>query len=362
MQDRDRDQFSQRRGDLPSLFVPFGSTRGRAAFQDWSDMVADVFDTSVPATDVDDFQFGFEAWNLGALLIAKTQSAGQYFQRGVSTINRSTTDHYLIQIYETGSCSGTAGGKEIDFAAGDIWIMDMTGEISTRTSDFKNTNIVIPRDMLDPLVADPLGLHGARLDRRSPHGRILGDHLLALAREAPQIRQSEAAELSQATVQLVAACVGPSLDGAAPARQGLSVSLLRNIRKFIQVHLSDQGLGPDIICQNFNISRSALYRLFEPFGGIAHYVRDRRLRRCLRQIASSHFRSQLVSEIAYRCGFTNDASFSRAFRRQFGISPSEVRAMADAHRLAIVNASDDGSPSAPILSNWLQMLAKDDID
>ena len=32
-----------------------------------------------------------------------------------------------------------------------------------------------------------------------------------------------------------------------------------------------------------------------------------------------------ISEVAFRCGFEDATSFSRAFRRKYGISPSEYR-------------------------------------
>ena len=33
-----------------------------------------------------------------------------------------------------------------------------------------------------------------------------------------------------------------------------------------------------------------------------------------------------VSAIGYRCGYSNNASFARAFSRRFGLAPSQVRA------------------------------------
>jgi AraC-like DNA-binding protein len=36
-----------------------------------------------------------------------------------------------------------------------------------------------------------------------------------------------------------------------------------------------------------------------------------------------------VSTIAYRTGFSHPAHFSRAFRRRFGVSPSEIRLRRD---------------------------------
>ena len=71
-------------------------------------------------------------------------------------------------------------------------------------------------------------------------------------------------------------------------------------------------------------------------GGVAGYVQERRLVRAFAML-SNPSNTSTISTTAYRCGFSSDAYFSRAFKQRFGCSPSELRADAlsgaRAHRL-----------------------------
>jgi AraC-like DNA-binding protein len=53
----------------------------------------------------------------------------------------------------------------------------------------------------------------------------------------------------------------------------------------------------------------------------------RRLERCARDLLDPALAHEPIGEIAARWGITNPAHFSRLFRAQFGLSPSEYRAV-----------------------------------
>jgi AraC-like DNA-binding protein len=70
------------------------------------------------------------------------------------------------------------------------------------------------------------------------------------------------------------------------------------------------------------MSRSHLYRLFEDAGGVARYIQRRRLHEA-HAILSHPATTKPISLIAEELCFPT--SFSRAFKREFGCSPSEAR-------------------------------------
>jgi AraC-like DNA-binding protein len=90
------------------------------------------------------------------------------------------------------------------------------------------------------------------------------------------------------------------------------------------------------LCKLAGVSRSNLYRMFEPYGGVARYVQRQRLRRahdlladpdCIRKIGS----------IANDYCFADASTFSRAFRHEFGYSPSDVRKWAESGGTVLSN-------------------------
>jgi AraC-like DNA-binding protein len=72
------------------------------------------------------------------------------------------------------------------------------------------------------------------------------------------------------------------------------------------------------------MSVRALHALFEDTDeSVAALVRRERLARCLADLERANAGS--VTEIAFRWGFRDTAHFARAFKREYGQTPTEVR-------------------------------------
>jgi AraC-like DNA-binding protein len=118
-------------------------------------------------------------------------------------------------------------------------------------------------------------------------------------------------------------------------------------------------MTPASIAAGLGISRSTLYALFEPEGGIESYVFARRLDRAFDTIVNDSARASGLGEIAFAIGFKSEAHFSRAFLARFGLKPREVRRLAMAPGLQASSLNDDGS-AAMTLSDWVKMLGVGD--
>jgi AraC-like DNA-binding protein len=90
----------------------------------------------------------------------------------------------------------------------------------------------------------------------------------------------------------------------------------------------DPLLTPATIAIQLNISLRQLYRAFNGTESPAARIRRRRLDRAAELLAARSPQPN-VEWVAQQCGFTSAEYFSRAFRREFGISP---RAYRSAHR------------------------------
>lgn len=340
------------------IAIPFGGITGPQGFDVWAETLGTVFDVDAGRELRSDFRFGFEGWDLGAILLARCGSDGHLFERSSRTIARSGIDHFLIQLCEEGGLTGAAERRDMAGTSGDICVFDLARSAKTASPDFRNTNLVVPRSLLAPLLGDPDALHGLVLKAETPRAHLLGHHLHQLARQLPRLDMLEAEALVEPTVQLVAGCLGPSFDARETAAKGIDHARLATIRTWIDRRLGDPDLGPDRICRHFGISRSALYRLFEPLGGIAAHIRTRRLGRCFHDLAAPRHRSALVSEIAFRWGFTNEASFSRMFRDAYGMTPMEVRRTAARRRRHQSVHEQSARDHGLMLSDWIQDLMR----
>ena len=79
-----------------------------------------------------------------------------------------------------------------------------------------------------------------------------------------------------------------------------------------------------LIARDMNMSSVQLYRKLKAIANITPslFVRAVRLKRAAQLLQSTDLK---VSEIAYEVGFNDPAYFSRAFKEEFGQSPSEFK-------------------------------------
>lgn len=86
----------------------------------------------------------------------------------------------------------------------------------------------------------------------------------------------------------------------------------------------DQPLSLSEIARHSGVNRSKLSRGFRALYGcsISEAVSERRLAEACRQLIATDLP---VGLIGYRSGYQNNASFSRAFCRRFGVPPSDYR-------------------------------------
>ncbi len=87
-----------------------------------------------------------------------------------------------------------------------------------------------------------------------------------------------------------------------------------------------EKLTLDGIARACGLNRAKLTRGFrQTFGStVADAITDRRLEGAHRLLLATDLP---VSSIGYRCGYSNNASFTRAFSRRFGVAPTRLRAM-----------------------------------
>ena len=295
----------------------------------WRNLISAVFEPLLPdGRGRADITAEASSVNLGQVLLVHAKAEAQHFRRTRRLIAKEGLDHYLIQVYRRGVCEGTYGDIQNIVHPGDVKIIDLAQPFATFNTDFDNTTLTIPRAALAPLLDRPDSLHGTVLPASSPLGSVLGSHIHALSAAAPDMTPEQGAVLAAGSIRLVAACLGASPRAQAETATYRTAAIGQAVRDFIESNLTSAALGPDLLVQRFGLSRAGLYRLFMDDGGIAAYIQNRRLRQCFLAITDPTQSARRNGDIAYGFGFTSDAVFSRAFRRAFGMTPSEARMVA----------------------------------
>ena len=149
--------------------------------------------------------------------------------------------------------------------------------------------------------------------------------LFDLYRAAPRLLPHESQTMAANLLDLVALAFNNVAKPEKNLPEESHLSALLSAQTFIRDRLHEPGLSPASIASALGTSRSNLYRMFEEHGGVAGYIREQRLRRCMTELISPHHAHRHIAEIAYAWGFSDPQNFARLFKRRFGRSPSEMR-------------------------------------
>jgi len=109
-------------------------------------------------------------------------------------------------------------------------------------------------------------------------------------------------------------------------RTDIEEQFLQNLREAVEARLDEADVSFPEVCRAVGMGKSNLYAKLTALTGMSFnvYVRNLRLYRAKHLLQTTDLN---VSEIAYQVGFKDPKYFSRAFAEEFGVPPSEARAL-----------------------------------
>jgi len=297
-------------------------------FEAYRAFMAPVIDVE-PVESLDGpFSTEHRVWDLGTTVM--TRAVLPPVERRFRHLRKEPLDHWCVVL-----CDSPEPGER------HIGIRSLARQFEMSANDRGVLSLYLPRDLY-PAMA---GLIDAAEGDLPPTGltTLLADYLSALERRLPLMSNEEMSTIAGATSTIVAACLAPNADRLEEAAPLTSWTLVERARRAIRDNLGRPDFSPDELCRMIGTSRSRLYRLFEPFGGVTRYMQRQRLRTA-RQLLTMPNVVIPVARIAEQVGFLDLSSFSRAFRREFNLSPTDMRSA------GILGLPIDESPVAPELS------------
>lgn len=292
----------------------------------WRESISTLFDiTAAPQSDNDDFNASVNSFLINnQVILSHCDTKAQRFERRPFKVANDKLDYYMIQTHLTGSQVMQVGSREVECRPGELMIIDLAEQHDAITTDFTQLTLVVPRQLLSRHLLHPDSQEGRVLKADMALARLAVNHMKTLYSMLGGFSQAEALQIIEPTLLLMASALNGSMQKVENGGAGVAVSLLAAAKVHIERNLHG-ALSADSLCAALGYSRSTLYRLFEPLGGVRAYIQERRLRRSAEALLADQHRHRRICDIAYNWGFVSEAHYSRAFRQRYDMSPTDAR-------------------------------------
>lgn len=265
-----------------------------------------------------------EHWELGDLLLMDGVSDELTIRRSRTHIARDDLDHWIIRATRSGRLISRTEDRSYATTQGEIVLETLSEPFVDSWAPAGWVSVMIPREAMPELL--PYFAQFGTGPIQSAAAALLADFLMALADRLPSAEECDRDRFARTLRAIIVSC----LQTEAPARirdmQADTPIAKERVRQVIRTNLGSARLDPARISRLAGVSRSTLYRMFEPYGGVVHYVQKMRLDRVLDDLSDPTMTGNLtIGEIAARRGFHNTPAFNRAFKRHFGCTPGDIR-------------------------------------
>lgn len=222
-----------------------------------------------------------------------------------------------------GRWAGRAGRQTKDARPGELVLLDRSQGLSGAIENLSSVTLVLPKRLLLTEIPALEDMHGQTLV--GPMAGLLTDQIASSVRHGAQLDPAERLSLGRMVAHLATGALSKNTDRPAEhVREAVDAALRERARRFIAQHCRDPRLTPAGVAAALRVSRTGLYRIFEPEGGVARLIRQARLE-AARAALQDRGDTRRIGVIGFDHGFGSEAQFSRAVRQAFGCSPSDLR-------------------------------------
>lgn len=291
-------------------------------FETWREMIAATHDIPPADAGAAPLHIRVAAWRLGQMIVTSGQFTSQSFARPSEKIRRDHIDHFGLFAQGSGTRHCQVGSDTEILQEHDIQIVDFAQAESSFASDGNSGTLYLPRDLVEEVIPNFSRFHGMVL--RDGMANLFARHILGMGVQLPHLPSTALPHLTQATLEMAFACLQSLESGSWEMNSAVVFAMRQRVERYIESQLDAPEISPASVAQACDMSRSTLYRLFEPRGGVMAYIKRRRLHR-IRAILVANQDVRPLASICEDYGFQSGAHFSREFRKEFGYSPGDVR-------------------------------------
>lgn len=292
----------------------------------WREVIAkNYFNLQLDFRNNQRFKGSLHAWELGMVSLSKLDCSALRYQR-LRQHCQAEDPQILVTVPLKSEVEFSQLGRQTRCSPGQF-ILEHSDEPYEFSHGAENSMWVIkvPEIALKSGIGNTSRFCAKHFETTSGMGLLFSDYLQLIMRHCD--RQPSAAALALMGVQLID-LLGTALKEEPSVLQS-SMSVVRGahlarIDAYVREHLTDPGLSPELLAARHGISLRYLHVLFQDTGqSVAQWIRDLRLQAAYEQLVAAPTGIS-IAQLAYACGFNDQAQFSHAFRRRYERSPSQL--------------------------------------
>lgn len=302
----------------------------KESFSYWREKICDVFvQLDASRLSRQTFMGKLENGDLDKIQISVVSADPQHVVRSRSQIAKSSDDFFLLSLQLQGEGYTEQDKREAYLHPGDFVLYDSTRPYVLHFEHpFKQVVFRFPRSLLLSRYKQADQLTSIRVPGiENPVGNMVSTLLRNVAANYPYFDEATGMRIVENSLDLLATALR-TVSGYNP-HEAASLAYMQRAkaRAFISNNLANPNLSPSMVANHLGISIRYLHKLFEQEGlSVASFIRDRRLESCRRDLGDADQSHRTVLDIALNWGFNNAAHFSRIFKNQYEVSPTDYRA------------------------------------
>lgn len=258
------------------------------------------------------------------LLISEFDYGTQRLHRTRKHYEAADEGYFILGMGLTGWGRLQIGNTIVTPQAGDLVFYYLQNEVEVALKQVHDVLIRIPERFVFQIIPDAKDLSIQCFSRHSASAQIVGQIMRSLAFQSADMPATESVYLRNALMQSIGACFASTGQGA--VQSNLERYHYQKAINFLRNHYDVADLNVQQIALACGISTAYLHQLFaEQDTAPMRALWKIRLEQANRYLQLAIYSKLQVAEIGYRCGFTSPAHFSRLFKQQFGITPTQAR-------------------------------------
>jgi AraC-like DNA-binding protein len=294
----------------------------------WQGAICDVYvHVDVESDKRSDYHGFIREARFGAVTMTDVLLSEQRISRRGRHIAKLDKDCYYVEFVQHGKINILQSGQSLlsnasigaIFSASEAYDLECVGKV-------RSLYLEIPRkEFAERFRKDRIPVARTMATGRGL-GRIASEFCSMLALEGATLDAPARTRLGDELMDVLALALEMGEQDDLTADRTVQQVRLRTVKAWIEEHLEDPDLSLEKVAKNNGISLRHLHYLFRPTDmSVSEWIWDRRLQRCFEVLTRPELRPLSVTEVAYQLGFSSSSHFSTAFRRKFGISPSDLR-------------------------------------